>query len=108
MTVSLRNSQDYKELTLERLYNILKTYQLEMEQDEKIKKGRKKGGSIALVVEQERVKKMKVKGVESAPNSRVCDGKGKWLVAEHEDHISQDEMEAIDEHLAFLSRRSLL
>ncbi|KAL8119883.1 hypothetical protein AgCh_017124 [Apium graveolens] len=54
--------------------------------------------------EQERVKEMKVEAVESAPNSRVCEGKGKWLVAEHEDHLSQDEMEDIDEHLAFLSR----
>ena len=28
MTVSLRNSQDYKDFTLERLYGILKTYEL--------------------------------------------------------------------------------
>ncbi|KAL8146223.1 hypothetical protein AgCh_004095 [Apium graveolens] len=42
MTVSLKNSQDYKEFTLERLYDILKTYELEMEQDEQIDKGRKK------------------------------------------------------------------
>ena len=51
MTVSLRNSQDYKEFTLERLYGILKTYELEIEQDERMMKGRKKGGFIALVVE---------------------------------------------------------
>ena len=56
MTVSLRNSQDHKNFTLERLYGILKTYELELEQDEQIEKGRKKGGSIALVDEQERVK----------------------------------------------------
>ncbi|KAL8119214.1 hypothetical protein AgCh_016651 [Apium graveolens] len=30
MTVSLRNSQDYKEFTLERLYGVLKTYELEI------------------------------------------------------------------------------
>ncbi|KAL8100011.1 hypothetical protein AgCh_032320 [Apium graveolens] len=51
MTVSFRNSQEYKDFTLERLFGILKTYELEMEQDEKLEKGRKKGGSIALVAE---------------------------------------------------------
>ncbi|KAL8104068.1 hypothetical protein AgCh_028339 [Apium graveolens] len=30
---------------------------------------------------------------------------GKGLVAENEDHLSQDDMDDIDEHLAFLSRR---
>jgi len=30
MTVSLRNSQDYKDFTLERLYGILKTYELDV------------------------------------------------------------------------------
>ncbi|KAL8155756.1 hypothetical protein AgCh_000967 [Apium graveolens] len=34
MTVSLRNSQDHREFILERLYGILKTYELELEQDE--------------------------------------------------------------------------
>ena len=38
MTFSLRNSQDYKDFTLERLYGILKTYELEMEQDEQLEK----------------------------------------------------------------------
>ena len=44
MTVSLRNSQDYKDFTLERLYGILKTYELEMEQDELLKKVERKVG----------------------------------------------------------------
>ncbi|KAL8134067.1 hypothetical protein AgCh_009219 [Apium graveolens] len=96
-TVFLINSQDYKEFTLERLYGIVKTYELEFKQDEQIDKGRKKRGFVALVAEQERGKEMKVEVVESAPNSRVCKGKGKGLVAEHEDHLSQDEMEDIDE-----------
>jgi hypothetical protein len=42
MTVSLRQSQDYKEFTLERLYGILKTYELEMQQDEEMEKTQKK------------------------------------------------------------------
>ena len=58
-----------------------------------------------MVAEQEREKEIKVEAVESAPNPRVCEGKGKGLVAEHEDHLSQDDMDDIDEHLAFLSRR---
>ncbi|KAL8119916.1 hypothetical protein AgCh_017149 [Apium graveolens] len=102
-TVSLRNSQDYKEFTLERLYGILKTYELEIEQDERIEKGRKKGGSIALVVELEKEKEMKVEVVEST--SKICENKGKELVAKNEDHLSLDDMDDIDEHLAFLSRR---
>ncbi|KAL8120203.1 hypothetical protein AgCh_017376 [Apium graveolens] len=105
MTVSLKYSQYYKEFTLERLYGILKTYEPEIEQDEKMEKGRKKGGSITLVAEQEKEKEIKVEAIESAPNSNVCERKGKGLVAEHEDQLSQDEMDDIDDHLAFLSRR---
>lgn len=40
------------------------------------------------MAEQERVKEMKVEAVEYAPNYRVCEGKGKGLVAENEDHLS--------------------
>ncbi|KAL8148987.1 hypothetical protein AgCh_006119 [Apium graveolens] len=87
------------------LYGILKTYELQIEQDEKLENGRKKGGSIALVTEQEKEKEIKVEAVESALNPKVFEGKGKGLVAEHEEHFSQDDMDDIDEHLAFLSRR---
>jgi len=103
MTVSLRNSQDYKEFTLERLYGILKTYELEIEQDERMERGKKKGGSIALVAELEKEKEVKMEAVEST--SKACESKGKGLAAESEDSLSQDDMEDIDEHLVFLSRR---
>ena len=103
MTISLRNSQDYKEFTLERLYGILKTYELEIEQDERMEKGRKKGGSITLVAELEKEKEMKVQAIEST--SKVCESKGKGLVVENKEKMIQDEMDDIDEHLAFLSRR---
>ncbi|KAL8102655.1 hypothetical protein AgCh_027252 [Apium graveolens] len=103
MTVSLRNSQDYKEFILERLYGILKTYELEIEQDERMERGKKKGGSIALVADLEKEKEVKMEVVEST--SKVCESKGKGLAAENEDSLSQDDMEDIDEHLAFLSRR---
>ena len=65
MTVSLRNSQDYKDFTLERLYGILKTYELEIEQNERMEKGKKKWGSIALVAKLEEEKEVKVEAVES-------------------------------------------
>ncbi|KAL8126889.1 hypothetical protein AgCh_013981 [Apium graveolens] len=103
MTVSLRNSQDYKEFTLERLYGILKTYELEIEQDERMERGKKKGGSIALVVELEKEKEVNMEAVEST--SRVFENKVKGLAVESEDSLSQDDIEDIDEHLAFLSRR---
>ncbi|KAL8106674.1 hypothetical protein AgCh_023430 [Apium graveolens] len=48
-----------------------------MEQDGQLEKRRKKGGSIVLVAEQEKVKEMKVEAVESAPNSRVYEGNDK-------------------------------
>ncbi|KAL8118058.1 hypothetical protein AgCh_015817 [Apium graveolens] len=103
MIVSLRNSQDYKEFTLERLYGILKTYELEIEQDERMERGKKKGGSIALVADLEKEKEVKMEAVEST--SKACESKGKGLAAENKDSLSQDDMEDIDEHLAFLSRR---
>ena len=64
---------------------------------------KKKGGSIALVAELEKEKEMKIEAIEST--SKVCENKGKGLVAENEDSLSQDDMDDIDEHLAFLSRR---
>ena len=74
MTVSLKNSQDYKDFTLERLYEILETYELEMEQDELLEKGRKKGGSVALVAENERKEEMKAEIVKVAPSLNVGEG----------------------------------
>ncbi|KAL8124713.1 hypothetical protein AgCh_012388 [Apium graveolens] len=68
-----------------------------------MERGKKKGGSIALVAELEKEKEMKMEVVEST--SKVCENKGKGLVAENEDSLSQDDMEDIDEHLTFLFRR---
>ncbi|KAL8124707.1 hypothetical protein AgCh_012382 [Apium graveolens] len=92
-----------EEFTLERLYGIMKTYELEIEQDARMERGKKKGESIALVAELEKEKEVKMEAVEST--SRVCENKGKGLAVESEDSLSQGDMEDIDEHLAFLSRR---
>ncbi|KAL8098464.1 hypothetical protein AgCh_031284 [Apium graveolens] len=108
MTVSLRNSQDYKDFTLERLYGILKTYELEMEQDELLEKGKRKGGSVALVADSEKVEaRNEEKTMPSLKigTSKSESSKGKEQVTEDEDNSSQDESDDIDEHLAFLSRR---
>ncbi|KAL8125632.1 hypothetical protein AgCh_013049 [Apium graveolens] len=59
---------------------------LDTKQDERMEKGRKKGGFIALVAELDKEKEMKVEVVEST--SKVCESKGKGLVAENEDHLS--------------------
>ncbi|KAL8124675.1 hypothetical protein AgCh_012359 [Apium graveolens] len=67
------------------------------------KKERKKGGSIVLVDELEKEKEMNIEAVEST--SKVYENKGKGLVAENEDSVSQDDINDIDEHLAFISRR---
>ncbi|KAL8145513.1 hypothetical protein AgCh_003611 [Apium graveolens] len=48
-------------------------------------------------------KEIKVEAVEST--SKVCESKGKGLVAQNEDQLSQDDMDDMDEHLTFLSRR---
>ncbi|KAL8101228.1 hypothetical protein AgCh_033198 [Apium graveolens] len=48
-------------------------------------------------------KEVKVEAVEST--LKVCQNKRKGLVAENEDHLSQDDMDDINENLAFLSKR---
>ncbi|KAL8090278.1 hypothetical protein AgCh_039664 [Apium graveolens] len=108
MTVSLRNSQDYKDFTLERLYGILKTYELEMEQDKLLEKGKRKGGSVALVAENERIEARNEE--KTMPSLKIGiskseSSKGKEQAVEVEDNSSQDDSDDVDEHLAFLSRR---
>ncbi|KAL8093464.1 hypothetical protein AgCh_035369 [Apium graveolens] len=108
MTVSLRNSQDYKDFTLERLYGILKTYELEMEKDELLEKGKRKGGSVALIADNEKTEaRNEEKTMPSLKigTSKSESSKGKEQVAEVEDSSSQDDSDDVDEHLVFLSRR---
>ncbi|KAK1379000.1 hypothetical protein POM88_025744 [Heracleum sosnowskyi] len=75
MTVSLRNTQEYKDYTLERLYGTLKTYELEIEQDEEIEKVQKKIGSVALVASVEKAEDMKEEVVEATPSQSACEGR---------------------------------
>ena len=56
MTVSLRHSHEFMDYNLEKLYGVLKTYELEIQQDEEIEKGQRKEKSVALVAKHKEVK----------------------------------------------------
>ena len=43
------HSHEYKDYNLEKLYRVLKTYELEIQQDEKIENCQRKDKSVALV-----------------------------------------------------------
>ncbi|KAK1384154.1 hypothetical protein POM88_021889 [Heracleum sosnowskyi] len=110
MTVSLRNTQEYKDYTLERLYGTLKTYELEMEQDEEIEKVHKKGGSIALIasvnqLEDDNEEAAKATTSRASCRSDVSKGKGKMTEEEEPEPANLDDLDEIDEHIAFLSRK---
>lgn len=111
ITMSMRNTQEYREYSLERLYGILKTYELEMEQDDEIEKIQRKGGSATLMAS---VKEVQSEDEETptkaAPNPRVCEGrtepnKGKGVMTEEPDEEDANDDSDVDEHLAFLSRK---
>ncbi|KAK1387902.1 hypothetical protein POM88_016080 [Heracleum sosnowskyi] len=109
MTVSLRNTQEYKDYTLERIYGTLKTYELEMEQDEEIEKVQKKGGSIALIasvnqLEDDNEEAVKATTSRASCRSDVSKVKGK-MTEEEEEPANLDDLDEIDEHIAFLSRK---
>nr|XP_017250775.1 PREDICTED: uncharacterized protein LOC108221405 [Daucus carota subsp. sativus] len=101
MTVALRQAQNFNEYSLDKLYGILKTYELEIEQDEVLEKNSKKEKSVALVAEKEEEEEEK----PSKPVS-ASEGKNKGKAVEETDEPStQDELDDLDEHLAFLARK---
>ena len=53
MTVSLRHSHEFKDYTLDKLYGVLRTYELEIQHNEQIEKGQRKDKSIALAAQDE-------------------------------------------------------
>ena len=106
MTVSLRNTQEFKDYTLERLYGTLKTYELETEQDEEIEKSQKKGNSsVALVAsgEDEVKDKGKAQTVKLVKEESSGSRKAKWKIIKEAD--SDEDNDGIDEHLVSLSKR---
>ena len=112
MTVSLRNSQEYKSFTLDRLYGVLKTYELEMEQDEELEKGQKKGTSVALVASNSEMHNDRaLEELRTTPRAEKCgcsmeaSSKGKSKAIKDEETSTEDELEELDEHMAFLAKR---
>ena len=109
MIVSLRHSHEFKYYTLEKLYWVLRTYELEIQQDEEIEKSQRKDKFVALVAQDKYENKMQSKSETTNTCKQTCEekkemSKGKLKVEGTED-ITQEEFEEIDEHLAFLSRR---
>ena len=80
MTVSLRHSHEFKDYNLEKLYGVLKTYELDIQQDEEIEKGQRMEKSVALVAnnKEEEASEMVVTEAPSnnAGKNRQEDGKG--------------------------------
>ena len=113
MTVALRQAHDFNEYSLDKLYGILKTYELEIQQDEEMEKSSKKEKSVALVAEKSDEKDEPVKNVSAniTPSKKSGEGKAEGhkgkskMVMENEDDSTDEELNDIDEHLAFLARK---
>ena len=108
MTVSLRHSHEFKDYNLEKLYGVLKTYELEIQQDEEIEKGQRKDKSVALVAKNKEVREEEasVVAVSEAPSRNVSEGKleagkGKGKVETEDESMHQEDLDDIDEYLAF-------
>ncbi|XP_063936091.1 uncharacterized protein LOC135147168 [Daucus carota subsp. sativus] len=94
MTVALRQAQNFNEYSLDKLYGILKTYELEIQQDEELEKNSKREKTVALASN------------NSACEEKKDDGKKKAkIIEEDEESSAQDELDDLDDHLAFLARK---
>ncbi|KAK1391751.1 hypothetical protein POM88_010807 [Heracleum sosnowskyi] len=81
-----------------------------MEQDEEIEKVQKKGGSIALIasvnqLEDDNEEAAKAITSRASCRSDVSKGKGKMTEEEESEPANLDDLDEIDEHIAFLSRK---
>ena len=90
MIVSLRHSHEIKDYTLYKLCGVLRTYELEIQQDEEIEKGQRKDKSIALAAhDEDRMHSKSEKDVsfkkENEENEET--GKGKLKMEETENMI---------------------
>lgn len=112
MIVAFRQAQNFNEYTLDKLYGILKTYELEIQQDDEMEKNSKKEKTVALVAEKSEIKNEpeNAGSAKTTPGTSVCEdrtekNKGKNKMVAEEDDSSQEELDDIDEHLAFLSKK---
>ena len=113
MTVALRQAHNFNEYSLDKLYGTLKTYELEIQQDEEMERSSKKEKSVALVAEKssEEDVPVQVACATTTPSKNACEGraeghkgKNKMVVVDDEDSTDED-IDDIDEHLAFLARK---
>ena len=109
MTVSLRHSHEFKDYNLEKLYGVLKTYELEIQQDEEIEKSQRKEKSVALVAKSKEEETSEGEVAEApskiAGENKQDAGKGKSKDESEEESVHQENLDDIDEYLAFMSRR---
>ena len=80
MTDSLRHSHEFKDYNLEKIYGILNTYELEIQQDDEIEKIQRKKKTVALVAKDKEIKKTissEDEVISDAINENVCEGKAK-------------------------------
>ena len=92
MTVSLRHSHEFKDYNLEKLYGVLKTYELEIQQDQEMEKSQRKGKTVALVSKhnEDKIEKSSEVVVSIASTKNFCEGtselsKGKGKVEAEDD-----------------------
>ena len=109
MTISLRHSHEFKDYNLEKLYGVLKLYELEIQQDEEIEKGQRKDKSVALVAKSKEEETSEGVVVEApsriAGENKQDAGKGKSKEESEDESVHQENLDDIDEYLAFMSRR---
>ncbi|XP_063942761.1 uncharacterized protein LOC135150404 [Daucus carota subsp. sativus] len=111
MTVVIRQAQNFNEYPLDKLYGILKTYELEIQQDEELEKNSKKEKTVALVAEKEEEGEKTLKSVVKNSSNNTGEGKNEAgknkgkIIEENKESSAQDELDDLDEHLAFLARK---
>ncbi|XP_063942882.1 uncharacterized protein LOC135150486 [Daucus carota subsp. sativus] len=111
MTVALRQAQNFNEYSLDKLYGILKTYELEIQQDEELEKNSKKEKNVALVAKKEEEEEKALKSMAKTSSNNTGEGKNEAgknkgkIIKENEEPTAQDELDDLDEHLAFLARK---
>ena len=109
MTVSLKHSHEFKDYNLEKLYGVLKTYELEIQQDDEIEKCQRKDKSVSLVAKNKEEETSEVVVTEApikiAGENRQEAGKGKGKTEIEEESVHQEDLDDIDEYLVFMSRR---
>ena len=94
MIVSLRHSHEFKDYNLEKLYGVLKTYELEIQHDEEIEKGQRKDKSVALVAKNKEEETSEGVVVEApskiAGENRQNAGKDKGKEETEEESVHQE------------------